>query len=300
MGRFDGGVITAPASTFDAAELARRRDDVRISVCLPARDEAATVGEIVSTIDTALRRRVPLVDEIVVCDDHSTDATAAVARAAGARVISAADTVASHPTGPGKGQAMWRLLAATTGDLVVWCDADVTDFSPHVVVGLVGPLLTHPEVAFVKGTYDRPLVDGVGGGRVTELVARPLLSILEPELAALGQPLGGEYAGRRRLLETLPFPVGYGVEMGLLLEIARHHGTRCIAQVDLGARRHRNRPLDELAPQALEILHVALRHRVPGLVGPTAHLVGPDGSRPVTTDELPPVATLTGGAVRAS
>lgn len=293
-------IPVADAATFDADELARRRGGTRVSVCIPARDEAATVGAIVAEIDTELRRRTHLVDEILVCDDHSGDATAAVARAAGARVIRAAETVPSHPTGPGKGQAMWRLLAASTGDLVVWCDADLVDFSASMVTGLLGPLLTDPTVAFVKGTYARPLVDGVGGGRVTELVARPLLSLLEPELATLGQPLGGEYAGRRSLLETLPFPVGYGVEMGLLLEIARRHGTGVIAQVDLGIRHHRNRPLEELGPQALEILHLALRHRVPGVVAPDAALVGPDGVRGVTTSELPPVQTLTGGAVRAS
>jgi glucosyl-3-phosphoglycerate synthase len=279
---------------FAAAHLAdqKARHGHRVSVCLPARDEAATVGAIVADIVGSLVERTGLVDEVLVVDDHSTDDTAAVARSAGASVVSVDDVLPELGGGEGKGEALWKSVAASDGDIIVWCDADITDFGPRFVVGLVGPLLARPEIGFVKGFYDRPVAGSAhGGGRVTELVARPTIAALFPHLASIVQPLSGEYAGRRSLLERLPFVQGYGVDLGLLIDIAELEGTEVIAQVDLGTRRHRNRPLDELGPQALAVLQTALRRAGTGLGGP-AMLVRPDlepvevatGERPALVD----------------
>lgn len=243
---------------LDPTRVIGHKGDHSVAVCLPARDEAGTVGAIVDTIRRELQEAVPLVDELVVVDDHSRDDTAAVAAAAGATVVDAATTLPRASTGPGKGAALWKSLHETHSDLVVWIDADIEAFGAHFVTGLVGTLLTHPEVAFVKGSYHRPLVEGEGGGRVTELVARPALATLFPELGSLSQPLSGEYGGRRRLLERLPFVHGYGVDIALLVDAARAAGVEAVAEVDLGERRHRNRPLDELGPQATEVLRAAL------------------------------------------
>ena len=246
---------------FDAAALveAKAKTNQSVSVCLPAHNEEATVGLIVSALVHQLVERCPLVDEVLVVDDRSTDRTGEVASEAGARVVTTQDLLPECGPGGGKGDALWKSLFASEGDLVVWCDADVRNFGPRFIVGLLGPLLTRPDVVFSKGYYDRPL-DGepVGGGRVTELVARPLISLLFPQLASIVQPLAGEYAGRREVLEELAFVEGYGVDLALLVDVARRHGTRAIAQVDLGIRVHRNRPVDELAPQAMAILQTAL------------------------------------------
>ncbi len=239
------------------ADVAGRKGDHRIAVCLPARNEAATVGTIVDTIHRELRVAVPLVDELVVVDDHSADGTADVAAAAGATVIDAATTIPAV-SGPGKGAALWKSLHETTSDLVLWIDADIEAFGAHFVTGLAATLLMHPEIAFVKGSYRRPLVDGDGGGRVTELLARPALSTLFPELGSVSQPLSGEYGGRRRLLEQLPFVHGYGVDIALLIDAVRAAGIESLAEVDLGERHHRNRAIDELGPQATEVLRAAL------------------------------------------
>jgi glucosyl-3-phosphoglycerate synthase len=244
---------------FPVDRLVDAKEGRRISVCLPARDEDATIGAIVAAIRTELVVGAPLVDEIVVIDDHSLDATAAAARSAGATV--AATDVAPQGTedAGGKGQAMWRAMQVSTGDLIVFCDADVRSFAAHFVSGLLGPLLLCDDVTFVKGFYDRPLDGRTGeGGRVTELVARPLIAALFPHLANLAQPLAGECAGRREVLEQLPFVDGYGVDLGLVLDVAARFGVGALAQCDLGERVHRNRPLAELGPQALAIVQVAL------------------------------------------
>jgi glucosyl-3-phosphoglycerate synthase len=254
--------IPQHAPDFDAAELlARKRAaGLTVSVCLPARDEEATVGHIVATVRRTLMETVPLVDEVVVLDDGSIDATAEVAAWEGARVVRVADVLPECGPGQGKGNAMWKSLHVTTGDVVCWVDADIRNFAAHFVTGLLGPLLTDPGTAFVKGYYRRPLHgEPTGGGRVTELMARPLLSVLFPELAGFIQPLGGEYAGRRSVLEQVPFVEGWGVEIGLLVDIVRGFGLAATAQVDLGVREHRNRPLDELGGQATAILLTALR-----------------------------------------
>ena len=278
---------------FDARALADAKAGRTVSVCLPARNEAGTVGAIVATIRRALVEGAGLVDEILVVDDHSEDRTAGAAAEAGARVIRAAEVLPDHGNGHGKGAALWRSLYESEGDLVVWCDADLVDFESHFVLGLLGPLLTHPDVDFVKGFYDRPSSDpGDRGGRVTELVARPALSLLFPQLTSVVQPLGGEYAGRRELLEQLPFVEGYGVDIALLIDIAAKFGTDVIAQVDLGTRQHRNRPLDELSPQATAILQTVLQ-RAGRSVPSRATLVRP-GLDPVevVTSELPPLTAV--------
>jgi glucosyl-3-phosphoglycerate synthase len=263
---------------FDADALAeaKARHGTVVSVCLPARDEAATVGTIVEQLRGSLVDGCGLVDEVLVMDDHSTDATADVAAAAGARVVAVDDVLPELGPGEGKGEALYKSVAAARGDLIAWCDADIREFAPHFVVGLVGPLLTRPDISFVKGFYDRP-VDGSphGGGRVTELMARPAISMLFPHLSSIVQPLSGEYAGRRSLLERLRFVQGYGVDLGLLVDIADLEGTESIAQVDLGLRKHRNRSLEELGPQALAVLQTALG-RAGGGRGRDATLVRPD------------------------
>jgi glucosyl-3-phosphoglycerate synthase len=202
----------------------------------------------------------PLVDEVVVVDDGSSDATADAACWEGARVLAVDDVLPETGIGTGKGNAMWKSLYACEGDLLCWVDADIRNFGPHFVTGLLGPLLTRPEVGLVKGFYRRPLHgEPSGGGRVTELVARPLISTLFPQLARFVQPLAGEYAGRRDVLDSVPFVQGWGVELALLVDVARRFGVGSIEQVDLGVREHRNRPLDELGPQAMAILVTALR-----------------------------------------
>ncbi len=247
---------------FDRAALAAAKAEqgLRVSVCLPARDEEATVGHIVSTVRRELVDAVPLVDEVVVLDDGSADATRLAAADAGARVVGVVEVLPEVGPGSGKGNAMWKSLFVCEGELLVWVDADIRNFGAHFVTGLLGPLLTRREVGFVKGFYDRPLHGKPGaGGRVTELVARPLVSQLFPHLARIVQPLAGEYAGRRDVLDSVPFVEGWGVELGLLVDVVERFGPAAIAQVDLGCREHRNRPLDELGPQAMAILVTALR-----------------------------------------
>jgi glucosyl-3-phosphoglycerate synthase len=287
-------IRTFDAAEFDPAALVQRKGGQRISLCLPARNEQATVGEIVTSARRALVDEVGLIDELLVIDDHSTDRTATVAADAGADVVSAADVLPQYGDGHGKGEALWKSLFASDGDIVVWCDADVRDFDPSYVSGLVGPLLTRPELGFVKGFYERPLCDGQdGGGRVTELVARPALALLFPQLASVVQPLAGEYAGRRELLERLPFVCGYGVDVALLIDVAERFGLDALAQVDLGVRVHRNRSLAELAPQATAVLQAVLRRAEPSLAAAAATLVRP-GEPPVEVDlaERPALITV--------
>ncbi|MCB5908261.1 glucosyl-3-phosphoglycerate synthase [Streptomyces pinistramenti] len=286
---------------------AKRQTGRTVSVVLPALDEEATVGTIVAAIRAALMTAdVPLVDELVVLDSGSTDRTAEVAAAAGARVVHRDTVLPRLPALPGKGEVLWRSLLATRGDIVCFIDADLRAFSPSFVSGIVGPLLTDPDIQFVKAMYDRPLETGGApgsgagqGGRVTELVARPLLNLHWPQLAGFVQPLGGEYAARRSLLERLPFPVGYGVELGLLVDALHTVGLDALAQVDVGVRKHRHQDGQALGRMAAAIYRTAQLRLARGhLVRPrlTQFDRGASGFVPRTTDvdteERPPMAEI--------
>ncbi|MFF9685479.1 glucosyl-3-phosphoglycerate synthase [Streptomyces sp. NPDC014623] len=293
---------------LDRLVAARTQDPHRttVSVVLPALNEEATVGAIVGTIRRELMERVPLVDELVVIDSGSTDRTSAVAREAGARVVHRDAILPRIPTVPGKGEVLWRSLLVTSGEIVCFVDADLKDFSPDFVSGTVGPLLTEPGVHFVKAMYDRPLNGTAGqGGRVTELMARPLLNLHWPQLAGFVQPLGGEYAVRRSLLEQLPFPVGYGVELGLLVDALNTVGLDALAQVDVGVRRHRHQDGQALGRMAATIYRTAqLRLSRATIVRPeiTQFERGENGFVPhthaVDTEERPPMLEIAEYAAR--
>ena len=246
---------------------AKAASGLRTSLVVPARNEAATVGDVVSRVRAALVETTDLLDEIVVIDSDSTDDTYAVAADAGAVVHRSAEIRPDLGSEPGKGEAMWKSLFVTTGDVLVFMDADLLDWDTHFVPGLLGPLLVQPEIALVKGFYERPLV-GAGdsvddaaayeGGRVTELVARPLLNLLFPELAGLVQPLAGEWAVRRSLFASLAVPTGYAVETTALIDTVRAVGVDAIAQVDLGRRAHRHQALRDLGAMATQIVAAVL------------------------------------------
>ncbi|MES4901387.1 MULTISPECIES: glucosyl-3-phosphoglycerate synthase [unclassified Streptomyces] len=253
---------------LDRLLAAKRATGRTVSVVLPALNEEATVGEIAATIRRELMgQAAPLVDELVVVDSGSTDRTSEVAAAAGARVVHRDSLLPELPALPGKGEVLWRSLLATSGDIICFIDADLREFDARFVSGVVGPLLTDPDVHLVKGMYDRPLGPGLGapasggaagqGGRVTELVARPLLNLHWPRLAGFVQPLGGEYAARRSLLERLPFPVGYGVELAILIDSLHTVGLDGLAQVDLGVRKHRHQDPQALGRMAATIYRTA-------------------------------------------
>ena len=277
-----------------------------VSVVLPALNEERTVGAIVEVIRRELMGvSAPLVDELVVMDSGSTDRTARVAAESGARVVHRDEVLPRLPAVPGKGEVLWRSLMATSGDIVCFVDADLTGFSAEFVHGIVGPLLTEPGVQLVKAMYDRPLASGSdgaasGGGRVTELVARPLLNMHWPQLAGVVQPLGGEYAARRSLLERLPFPVGYGVELGLLVDTLHTAGLEALAQVDVGVRHHRHQDGQALGRMAAAIYRTAqLRLSRGHLVRPvlTQFERGPAGgfaprTHAVDTEERPPMREI--------
>jgi glucosyl-3-phosphoglycerate synthase len=273
-----------------------------VSVVLPAREVADTIGPI-------LERLVPLreagaIDELLVIDAASRDGTGALAERLGATVVQRAEILPEYGPSRGKGDALWRALAVTTGDVVAFLDADTENFDQRFARGLLGPLLADDGVAFVKGAYRRPFRLGEhtvpdGGGRVTELLARPLLNRHVPELAGFVQPLAGEFAGRRTLLEALPFPVGYGVEIATLIDALRHAGLDALAQVDLGTRQNRHQPLRALSAMAYAVL-TAVERRLPG-----PHVAAPDSSRPlvlphgdelelvdVAVEERPPLRAL--------
>ncbi|AJE84577.1 glycosyl transferase family 2 protein [Streptomyces albus] len=318
LARRSWSVSERPLSRLTAA---KRAPGARVSVVLPALNEEETVGEIVSVIRRELMRpAAPLVDELVVIDSGSTDATGKVAAEAGARVVHRDEILPRLPALPGKGEVLWRSLLVTEGDIVCFVDADLRDFSADFVTGIVGPLLTDPDVQFVKAMYDRPFTgpDGaVGalgtdggsaapqGGRVTELMARPLLNMHWPRLAGFVQPLGGEYAVRRPLLEQLPFPVGYGVELGLLVDALHTVGLDALAQVDVGVRRHRHQDGQALGRMAAAIYRTAQLRLARGqLLRPelTQFVRGEEGfeprTYPVDTEERPPMCTVAEYAAR--
>jgi glucosyl-3-phosphoglycerate synthase len=279
---------------------AKRATGSSVSVVLPALNEEETVGEIVAIIRHDLMQQVPLVDEIVVIDSGSTDRTSEVAAAAGARVVHRDEILPRIPTVPGKGEVLWRSLLVTSGDIICFIDADLKEFSSDFVSGIVGPLLTEPGVDLVKAMYDRPLGGTAGqGGRVTELMARPLLNMHWPQLAGFVQPLGGEYAARRSLLEQLPFPVGYGIELGMLVDALHLVGLDALAQVDVGVRKHRHQDGQALGRMSAAIYRTAQLRLARGhLIRPalTQFERGGDGFEPrtysVDTEERPPMVEI--------
>lgn len=279
---------------------AKRATGSSVSVVLPALNEEETVGEIVAIIRHDLMQQVPLVDEIVVVDSGSTDRTSQVAAAAGARVVHRDEILPRIPAVPGKGEVLWRSLLVTSGDIICFIDADLKEFSSDFVSGIVGPLLTEPGVDLVKAMYDRPLGGAAGqGGRVTELMARPLLNMHWPQLAGFVQPLGGEYAARRSLLEQLPFPVGYGIELGMLVDALHLVGLDALAQVDVGVRKHRHQDGQALGRMSAAIYRTAQLRLARGhLIRPalTQFERGGDGFEPrtysVDTEERPPMVEI--------
>ena len=281
-------------SSYPAARIAheRARRELSVSVCLPARECAGTVGEIVGGL--AELRRAGVIDEIVVIDGASADATAAVARRAGAVVWQEAELMPSYGPVLGKGDAMWRALTVLGGELVCFMDADTEGFSGHFATGLLGPLVCERGFSFVKAHYRRPLLaagvaEGNGGGRVNHLTARPALELFYPQLADVRQPLAGEVAARRDLLWRLPFVTGYGVEIAMLIDAWREVGLEGMAQVDLDQHRNRHQPLSALAPMALTVLAtIACRLEQDGT------LIGSDaiGAREHAPLERPAMASL--------
>ncbi|MHA7648264.1 glucosyl-3-phosphoglycerate synthase [Mycobacterium sp. ML4] len=285
------------------SELVAAKAGRTISVVLPALNEEESVESVIDSITPLVDG---LVDELIVLDSGSTDDTGIRAIAAGARVVSREQAVPELPARPGKGEALWRSLAATSGDIVVFIDSDLINPHPMFVPYLVGPLLTGQGIHLVKGFYRRPLqvadasgdAGSTGGGRVTELVARPLLAALRPELSCILQPLGGEYAASRELLMSLPFAPGYGVEIGLLVDTFDRLGLDAIAQVNLGVRAHRNRPLDELGAMSRQVIATLLsRCGIPDSgVGLTQFFpVGDDYTQhtaPVSLADRPPMSVL--------
>jgi glucosyl-3-phosphoglycerate synthase len=241
----------------------KEKQGCRISLAFPTLNEEATIGKEVLVLKTELMDRFPLLDEIAVIDSGSTDRTRSVAAENGARVHSSRDILKRYGSYKGKGENLWKSLYVLEGDIIVWVDADISNIAPKFVYGLLGPLLRDQRISYVKAFYERPFrasgeLIAAGGGRVTEILVRPLFSLFYPDLACLVQPLSGEYAGRRSLLERLPFSVGYGVELGHLLDIYHQEGIEAFAQVNMDRRIHRNQSLQALGKMSFGILQTFL------------------------------------------
>ncbi|MFI5427785.1 glucosyl-3-phosphoglycerate synthase [Aeromicrobium sp. UC242_57] len=236
---------------FDPTALVAAKGSTKVSILIPAKNESATIGAIIKTLRTELVERVGLVDEIIVIDSHSDDDTSEIARAAGAMVFHVDEILPEVGSRPGKGEAMWKALAVMSGDIGIYLDADVQEFTADFVIGLLGPLLVDRDLVFVKAFYDRPWSSGPsrssGGGRVTELVARPLILDRAPLLSGFVQPLAGECAFRVEALRAVPYVSDYGVDIGLMIDVLRRHGLDAMAQVDLGLRLHRHQDLAALS-----------------------------------------------------
>lgn len=242
----------------------KRRQNLTVSLALPALNEAETIGNVIRTVKSALIESVPLLDEIVLIDSNSTDGTRAIAASLDVPVYIHQEILPQYKPRHGKGEALWKSLYVTRGDIILWIDTDIVNIHPRFVYGLLGPLLLRQSAQFVKGFYRRPLrvgdkVQAGGGGRVTELTARPLLNLFYPELSGVVQPLSGEYGGRRAALEQLPFSSGYGVEIGLLIDVLEKFGLSAITQVDLQERIHHNQPLEALSKMSFAIIQSVAR-----------------------------------------
>ena len=290
-------------SAFSAARVAAQRSET-VTMCLPARECADTIGPIVSALGRL--RDQGVLDEVVVVDAASRDGTARVAERAGATVHQEAGLLPHVGPVLGKGDAMWRALSVIDSDVVCYLDADTRDFAPHFATGLLGPLVCEPGVSFVKAVYRRPFTHGElslpeGGGRVSQLMARPALTLFYPELAGVRQPLAGEVAARRELLERLPFTTGYGVETAMLIDVWHEVGLDGMAQVDLDERQNAHQSLHSLSRMAYAVLTVISRRleaegRLTGAdVQRPPALLGPDGPERVELVERPPLAALRSG-----
>lgn len=250
----------------DIAQLVRLKEQqgLTISLGLPTLNEEATIGSVIKTMRQRFVREFPLLDEIVVIDSNSTDRTVEIAERLGTTVVKHPEVLTQYGAWSGKGEALWNSLYVLSGDLIAWIDTDIVNIHPRFVYGILGPLIREPGLMYVKGFYQRPLrigkkLEARGGGRVTELTARPLLNLFYPELSGFVQPLAGEYAGRRKALEQVPFFVGYGVETGLLIDLLTRFGLNALGQVDLEERVHRNQSLHSLSKMAFEITQVVMQ-----------------------------------------
>ena len=259
-------------NTYNASEFAdlkellvlKEKHKVTVSLALPALNEEETVGKVITMVKKELMERVPLLDEIVLIDSNSKDKTREIAKKHGIPVYIHQEILPQYGARVGKGEALWKSLYVTRGDIVLWIDTDIVNIHPRFLYGLLGPLLLRPDIVFVKGYYRRPIKlngkkESTGGGRVTELTARPLLNLFYPELSGVIQPLSGEYGGRRSALEQMPFSSGYGVETGLLIDIFEKFGLNSIGQVDLQERVHHNQQLEGLSKMAFAIIQTVVR-----------------------------------------
>lgn len=298
-------------ANLDQLLVLKQRQNLSISLVLPTLNEAATIGPLIDTLKTTLYDDVPLLDEIVLIDSNSTDDTRVIAQSKGIPVYIHQEVLPHYGSFAGKGEALWKSLYVTRGDIVVWIDTDIQDIHPRFVYGLLGPLLREPRLKFTKGFYRRPIsyqgqLVAAGGGRVTELAARPLFNLFYPELSGFVQPLSGEYAGRRTVLERLPFFTGYGVETGLLIDLMHEVGLEGTAQVDLQQRVHRNQELHGLARMSFAIIQVIMhrlemrqRLQLMDPVNQSLKLIqyAPDGGfhldvREIRDHERPPICTI--------
>jgi hypothetical protein len=305
-------------NTFDADEFSdlgrltalKETRELTISLGLPALNEEATISKVITTVRGALMDEYPLLDEIVLIDSNSTDATVEIAESMGIPVYRHSEILPEMGSFVGKGEALWKSLYVLRGDIVVWVDTDIVNIHPRFIYGLLGPLLVSPQIKYVKGFYRRPLrvgdkLQASGGGRVTELVARPMLNLFFPELSGIMQPLSGEYAGRREVLERVPFFSGYAVETGLLIDIQGQFGLSAIAQVDLKERIHHNQPLAALSKMSHVIIQAIFErlndHRIINLLGEPSQsmkIIGDDEGRlfldveELYNVERPPIVTV--------
>ena len=288
----------------------KKRKGLKISLCIPTLNEEKTIGKEIVIFKSELMDRYPLIDEFAVIDSGSTDRTREVTAAYGADVYYSGDILPAHGFKRGKGENLWKAIYQLQGDLIVYVDADIKNIHPRFVTGLVGPLIRNDSIQYVKAFYDRPLAfsQGVrpsGGGRVTEILVRPLFSLFFPELTALIQPLSGEYAVRRETLEAIPFPIGYGVETSHILDVYAKHGLGAFAQTDLDQRVHRNQSTLDLGKMSFGILQSFLNRiesfgmveKLPELSNIFRQFVAEGNryeqvTREIVEEERPPMGTI--------